>query len=321
MVKVVVGRNPMNIQGAFPDLQKQFPNVEFVYCPKEEDLLEVITDADVFVGWPSRKVFLAAGKLRWVQVPGTGVDSVLAIPELKSGDVLLTNIRGAHGVAISESVFGMILAFTRGIKQSVLNQERRVWAQLELRKQLVELTGSTMGIIGLGSIGRAVARRADAFDMRVLAIDMFPNSKPDYVDELWGLERLGDLLGQSDYVVVTVPGTAQTKSMIGAEEIARMKRTAMLIGVSRGGVIDEAALVEALKEKRLAYAALDVFEREPLPAESELWGMDNVLVTAHIAGGTQFEGKYTIDILRENLGRFLKGEFPLRNQVDKQLGF
>jgi phosphoglycerate dehydrogenase-like enzyme len=215
----------------------------------------------------------------------------------------------------------MILAFTRGIKQSVLNQERRVWAQLELRKQLVELTGSTMGIIGLGSIGRAVARRADAFDMRVLAIDMFPNSKPDYVDELWGLERLGDLLGQSDYVVVTVPGTAQTKSMIGAEEIARMKRTAMLIGVSRGGVIDEAALVEALKEKRLAYAALDVFEREPLPAESELWGMDNVLVTAHIAGGTQFEGKYTIDILRENLGRFLKGEFPLRNQVDKQLGF
>ncbi|MBN1580401.1 MAG: D-2-hydroxyacid dehydrogenase, partial [Anaerolineae bacterium] len=181
--------------------------------------------------------------------------------------------------------------------------------------------GSTMGIVGFGAVGRALAARAQAFEMRIIALDLYPTNKPDTVSELWGLDRLEDLLRESDYVVVTVPYTPQTQGMLGAEQLALMKPGAMLVGISRGGIIDQAALAQMLRDGRLAAAALDVFKPEPLPADSELWDLDNLLMTPHIAGGTQFEGRYILDIFRENLKRFLDGDLPLRNQVNKQLGF
>ena len=321
-MKVVIGYNPMNIQGHLPDLQKEFPSVDFVFCPKADELPAIIADADVYVGWPTRTAYLAAKKLKWVPVPGTGGDGVLSnVPELVADDCIMTNIRGAHSVAIAESALAMILGFTRGIVKSVQNQKQHKWAQRELRSSMIQLTGSTLGIIGLGSIGRALAERAKSFGMHILAVDLFPNQKPGHVDELWGLERMGDLLSHSDYVVVTVPGTSQTSHMIGAAELALMKPSAMLVLVSRGGVVDEKALVEALHSKRLAAAALDVFEKEPLPAESELWDTENLLLTAHISGGTPYEEIFTMQLLRENLDRFTKGNLALRDIVDKKLGF
>ncbi len=190
-----------------------------------------------------------------------------------------------------------------------------------MRQKLLELTDLKMGIIGLGSIGKALAKRAYAFDMHVTAVDMFPNNKPDYVHELWGLDRQNELLAESDIVVVTIPWTAEVQGMIGAEQIALMKPSAMLVGISRGGIIDQKALAAALREKRIACAALDVFEPEPLPADSELWDIENLLIAPHIAGGTQYEGKYLLEIFGENLAKFVAGEFPLRNQINKQLGF
>jgi D-2-hydroxyacid dehydrogenase (NADP+) len=186
---------------------------------------------------------------------------------------------------------------------------------------MVELTDSTMGIVGFGTVGRALAKRAQAFDIRVIAVDLYPIDKTDDVDALWGLDRLGDLLCESDYVVVTVPYTPQTQGMIGAEQLALMKPSAVLIGISRGGIIDQEALAQALRENRLAAAALDVFKPEPLPADSELWDLDNLLITPHVAGGTQLEAQHILDIWCENLNRFLSGGFPLRNQIDKQRGF
>ncbi len=157
--------------------------------------------------------------------------------------------------------------------------------------------------------------------MRVVAVDLLPLSKPVTVEALWGPERLHELLAVSDYVVVTVPYTALTDGMIGAAEIAQMKPGALLVGISRGRIIDEDALIAALKSGHLRGAALDVFAQEPLPPDSELWDMPNVLITPHAAGGTQFEADYILDIFRENLDRFLRGELPLRNQVDKRRGF
>jgi phosphoglycerate dehydrogenase-like enzyme len=235
--------------------------------------------------------------------------------------VLLTSASGTHGACLAESALAMILAFTRGIKDCVLAQQSHTWAIRSIRPKLVEFTGSTMGIIGLGSVGRALAKRAQAFDLRVVAVDMYPVDKPDYVDALRGIEYLDDLLRESDYVVVTVPYTPQTVGMLGAEQLALMKPSAMLVGISRGGIIDQDALADALKEGRLAAAALDVFKPEPLPEDSELWDLENLLITPHTAGGTQFEGKYILDIFRENLGRFLRGDLPLRNQVDKERWF
>jgi phosphoglycerate dehydrogenase-like enzyme len=216
---------------------------------------------------------------------------------------------------------GMIFAFTRGIRDSILRQREHEWAIRAIRPKMVELTGSTMGIVGFGTVGRALARRAQAFDMRIIAVDLYRGEKPDHVDGLWSLDRLDELLRESDYVVVTVPYTPQTVGMIGAEQLALMKPSAMIIGISRGGIIDQEALAAALHGNRLAAAALDVFKPEPLPADSELWDLENLIVTPHVAGGTQLESQHVLDILGENLGRFARGELPLRNQIDKARGF
>jgi phosphoglycerate dehydrogenase-like enzyme len=320
-MKVLVGYNPMGLETAIPEFEGKYPEFKFVHCAKREDTFDLIADADIYVGWLNKEVFLAAKKLKWVQSPSSGINYYLAIPEFVASDVLLTSARGTHGACLAESVMGMILAFTRGIKDAILSQQEHAWAIRQIRPKLVELTGSTMGIVGLGTVGRATAKRAQAFDMRVIAVDLYPTNKPDGVAELWGLDRLDDLLRESDYVVVTVPYTPQTQGMLGSEQIALMKPGAMLVGISRGGIVDQEALAEALREKRLSAAAFDVFKPEPLPSDSELWDLENMLITPHCAGGTQFERQHILDILDENLGRFLHGDLPLRNQIDKQQGF
>ncbi len=320
-MKVLIGTNPMGLEKAIPELQQQYPDITFVYCPEREQTASLIVDADVYIGWLNREIYACAKQLRWIQSPSSGVNYFLDIPELVADGCLLTSASGTHAPAVADSTMAMILAFTRGIRQSVLHQHEGVWRPREIRPHLAELTGSTMGIIGCGSIGRALAQRAKAFGMRVISVDLNPQNKPDAVDELWGLDRLDDLLRASDYVVVMVPYTAQTDNMIGARELGLMRPTAMLVAMSRGGIVDQDALVEALQEKRIAAAALDVCKPEPLPADHPLWKLDNVLITAHIAGGTQHEGKYIMEIFKENLDRLIKNQLPLRNQVNKQLGF
>ena len=320
-MKVLIGWNPMGLEKAIPGLQERFPELEFAQVEKREDTEALIADADVYVGWMSRDIYLAAQQLKWVQSPSSGIDYYLKIPEFKAGDVLLTSASGTHAACLAESALGMILAFTRGIRASILIQPTHEWALRKIRPTCVELTGSTLGIIGLGRVGRALAKRAAAFDMRIVAVDAYPAHQPDTVDALWGLDGLDDLLAQSDYIVVTVPRTPETIDMLGAEQLAKMKSTAILVGISRGGIINQEALADALRSGQIAAAATDVAMPEPLPQESELWDMENVLITPHIAGGTQLEGRYVIEILTENLGKFLKGDLPLRNQVDKDRGF
>jgi len=318
---VLIGPNNMRFERTIPTLQQAFPQCQFASCAQREALADALRDAEVYFGWLDRSHFLAAPRLRWIQSPSTGVNHFLAIPELAEGPVLLTSARGTHSACLAESALAMILAFTRGIRASVLHQREHRWAWREIRPRLVELTGSTLGIIGLGASGRSLAQRAHAFGMRVIAVDIMPYDPPAEVAALWGMDRLTDLLRQADYVVVTVPYTPQTRGLIGEEQLACMKPTAMLVGISRGGIIDQAALACALREGRLAAAALDVFEPEPLPADSELWDLENLLITPHVAGGTQLEAEHLLRIFSENLGRFLRGELPLLNQVDKARGW
>ena len=320
-VKVLVGPNGKGLEEAIPELSQMYPDIEFVHCARREDTSEMIVDASIYLGGLNRETFLAAKRLKWIQTTSTGVNRYLAIPELVESDVLLSSVRGTHGACLAESVFAMILAFTRQIRNCVTKQQQRDWSNRECRPRMIELTGSTMGIIGFGAVGRAVAKRAAAFDMRVVAVDLFPTNTPPSVSELWGLDHLDELLGQSDYVVVAVPYTPDTEGMIGAKEIGKMKPTAMLVGISRGKIIDEDALVAALRGGGLKAAALDVFAQEPLPADSDLWDIENLLITPHAAGGTQFERQYILDIFCENLDRFVRGELPLLNQIDKERGF
>lgn len=320
-MRVLVGPNPFNLEQVIADLAGAYPQVQFAFCPKREDLQAALAEAEVYFGWLTREEFLATTKLRWIQSPSTGVDRFLAIPELRDGDVILTSARGTHRACLAEHALAMILAFTRGIRACVVRQQRHEWAIHELRPKMVELTGGTLGIIGFGAVGRGLAERARVFGLRILAVDVLPQDKPDYVAWLGGLDRLETLLRESDYVVVAAPFTAETRGMLGKDKLALLKPSAILVGISRGGIIDETALCEALREGRLAGAALDVFEQEPLPADSPLWDVENLLITPHIAGGSQFEGQIIRSIFAENLGRYVRGEFPLRNQVDKVRGF
>ena len=318
---VLVGPNTFGLEQIIPDLAGQYPDVEFAFCQDRADLPAMIAQADVYFGWVVRDEFLAAKKVRWIQSPSSGVDYFLAIPELKEGDVLLTSASGTHGACLPEHALALILAFNRGIKRSIEAQRQHKWAIRELRHTMIELTGGTLGIIGFGAVGRGLAERARIFGLRILVVDKYPGEKPGYVGRLEGLDGLDALLRESDYVVVTVPRTAETIGMIGAPQFAIMKPTAILVGISRGKIIDEDALAAALRDGQIAGAGIDVVAQEPLPEDSPLWDLENLIITPHIAGGSQFESQNIRDIFAENLGRFLRGELPLRNQVDKEKGF
>lgn len=320
-MKVLFGPTIMSLEVSLGDLREQFPNVEFEYCPAAGDLNHAIRTADVFVGSMTEDLFKDAKRLKWIQSPSSGVDKYLNIPDLAAGDVLLTSASGAHGPGLAESTLGTMLAFNRGLLTSVYRQQAREWSASELRPVLIELTGMTLGILGFGAFGQHLAERARAFGMNILAIDIRSLSKPDTVSRLWRPDRLDDLLGESDYVAVALPLTPETENLITAEKIALMKPSAILLAMSRGGIVDQDAVARALREKRLRAAALEVMRPEPLPADSYLWDVENLLITSHIAGGTQYERQYVIEIFRDNLDRLLAGNLPLRNQVDKDAGF
>ncbi|MCY4540746.1 MAG: D-2-hydroxyacid dehydrogenase [Chloroflexi bacterium] len=320
-MKVLFGPTIMSLEYSLGDLREQFPDVEFEYCPAVDDLNRAVRDAEVFVGSMTEDLFKDAKRLKWIQSSSSGVDKYLSIPDLAAGDVLLTSASGTHGPGLAESTLGTMLAFNRGLLTSVYRQQARKWSASELRPVLIELTGMTLGILGFGAFGQHLAERAQAFGMNILAIDIRSRVKPDYVSQLWGPDRLDDLLSESDYVVVALPLTPETENLITADKIALMKPSAILLAMSRGGIVDQDAVARALREKRLRAAALEVMRPEPLPADSYLWDVENLLITSHIAGGTQYERQYVIEIFSDNLARLLAGNLPLRNQVDKGAGF
>ena len=294
------------------------PNVEFIVAKNKEEAIEKIPDADAAYGgaWLDRDIFLAAtDKLRWVQIGGAGVDATL-YPEMVESDVILTNASGAFDIPISEHVFSMILCFSRGLNMFIRHQLEGVWRGTSL----MQLAGQTILIIGLGSIGLAVAQRAHGFEMRILAIDPMATEKPDYVEQLEKPDKLQDLLPETDFVAICCPLTKSTFKMIGEAEFQKMKPSSHIINIARGKIIDEASLIRALQEKRIAGAGLDVFEQEPLPADSPLWQMPNVIITTHAAGVSPPTGERSFQIFAENLKRFVASE-PLINVVDKRAGF
>jgi phosphoglycerate dehydrogenase-like enzyme len=263
-----------------------------------------------------------APRLRWVQLTAAGVEEMLDSELARSG-VILTTASGIHAVPIGEYVMGTMLAFAKGLPEAMRAQAERTW-----RSYLAEeLHGKTVGILGLGAIGGYVAKLAKADGMRVLAIRRSARRRAAGreagaldVDELLPPSDLPHLLSQADYVVIAVPLTPESRGLIGERELRTMRRTARIINISRGAVIDEAALVRALKEGWIAGAALDVFQEEPLPPDSELWGMDNVILTPHISGGTPVYMERAVALFCDNLRRYLAGE-PLRNAVDLKRGY
>ena len=313
------------VAGLFGDgfedgLRSEFPDVDFAFAASDEDQAREIKDADAYMGMPSRETFLAAEHLRWLHCPGTGIDKYTEIPEIVDSDVVLTNARGPHAAPMADHVMSMCLAFAHRTNEMVLDQKAHVWDGAKYDRAFIEMEGSTMGILALGDIGSAVARRATGFGMEVYAADKDPFPAPPGVSDVWGLDRLDDLLKMSDWLVVTAPYTLDSKGMIGARELALMKPTAHIIIISRGGIVDEDALFDALSNKRISGAGIDAFEVEPLPEDSPWWDLENVIISPHASALTveMWEGRR--EVFRENLRRFLANE-PFIYVCDKTAGF
>ncbi len=296
------------------------PDLEIVRTTTPEATLAEVVDADVLYGFPSAEIVSVAPRLGWIQASSAGVEFVARIPALVESDVVLTNTRGAHGPSIGEHVFALLLALTRRIPDCLEWQRRRHWGRKEGYRTSREIRGCTMGILGFGAIGRGVAQRATAFELNLLAVDAQAVDGQPFLDEVWPPSRLPDLLAGSDILVIAAPLTAETRHLIDAAALAMMRQDAYLIVVSRGGIVDEAALATALHDGRLAGAAVDVTETEPLPLESPLWDAPNLIITPHLAGDSAPKERRCVEILRDNLLRFANGE-PLLNVVDKRLGY
>lgn len=293
--------------------------IEISRCANSE-VTKHAADIDILFGHPAVDLLSAAPKLKWIQSSSAGVEFVARIPELVASDVILTNTRGAHGPSIGEHAMALLLAMTRLIPESIEQQNRKHWERGRLYRTAREVNGLTMGIIGFGAIGRGIAQRALAFDMNVLAIDAFPVDGYSLVDEVWPISRLEGFVTAVDVLVVAAPLTAETRHLIGAEQLALMKDDAYLIVVSRGGIVDEAALAATLTSGKLAGAALDVVEQEPLPADSPLWDLPRFILTPHLAGASAPKERRVVEIFRDNLVRYMNGD-PLINVVDKSKGF
>ena len=308
-------------------LRGEFPGIEVVQRSDYQRITEDIADCDVAITWSLRtEQVQAARKLRWIHSPAAAVH-LLMIPEIINSDIVVTNAREIHGPVVAEHAMALVLAMAKRIPSSSRWQARRTWAQEQIWYEFPrprEIAGATLGLIGLGSIGMEVARRAAALGMRVVATREHPERGIDLPGRakhaVYGPAAVDEVLTESDYVVVAAPITPQTRGLLDRHRIARMKPDAYLINVSRGALVDEAALLDALRHRTIGGAALDVFDEEPLPPESPFWELDNVLITPHTAGLTENLWDRHYAQISENLRRFVAGE-TLLWQVNKHKGY
>jgi phosphoglycerate dehydrogenase-like enzyme len=286
-----------------------------------EALMAMVEEAEIIFGFRFPVEWLEdARKLKWVQLASAGSDHMLRLGlHERRPDLLLTTASGVHEIPISEHIVAMVLHFARGFHRAVRNQARGEWERFSVE----EAHGKTACLIGYGPIARRAATLLEVLGMRVVAVRAsIAEQQPGFeaIERFYPPEELNDVLAESDYVIIAAPRTPRTEGMVGAEQLRAMKKSAVLVNISRGALVDEPALIEALQSGEIAGAALDVFAQEPLPPESPLWGMPNVLITPHISGSNPHYDRRVTDLFVDNLKRYLGGE-PLRNQVDMERGY
>jgi phosphoglycerate dehydrogenase-like enzyme len=302
----------------FRQLAKACGDHEVFHAANEAEALQAAPQVEVIMGHFLASVCAAAPNLRWIQSFSAGMDKFLFPEIIEREEVMVSNMAGLYASQGGEHAWALLLALARGIPQSLDNQHQRQWQA----DPVVEITGSTLGIVGMGGFGLEMVKRAQGYDMTIIAVDAVRTEKPAGVAELKPAtrENLHDLLRRSDVVMLACPLTQETYHLISREELALMKSTAYLINVTRGGIIDEPALIDALKTGQIAGAGLDVCEQEPLPPDNPLWQAPNLIITPHRAGASQHRPRKIFEFYCQNLERYLKGEKPL-NVINKQRGF
>ncbi len=278
---------------------------------------ELIAETDILVAWgwtDIRPLYLAAPRLKWVHALSAGVEGLIC-PEIQASDIILTNSKGIHGIPVSEHVFSLMLAFTRGLNLLIRRQLDKKWERVTTD----EIHEKTIGIVGLGSIGREIAKKAKGLGMEVVATKQEMTTEI-FVDKLYKPEQLHEMLAVCDFVVVALPLTEKTAGLFTLEEFKAMKPTAYFFNIARGAIVREADLAKALQLGIIKGAGLDVFEAEPLPADSPLWSMDNVIITPHLAAISPCYLDRAVKLFVDNLTRYTQNR-EMFNIVDKKKGY
>lgn len=292
-------------------------DVEVDVADSREDALERIPEADILIGSLNPDLYRRAERLRWVQSWGAGVDGML-FDDFVASEIRLTSAKGTVGVHLAEHAMALLFSLTRGIARAV--RETRWDNRMPIRKASWELIDRTVGIVGLGGTGVALAERIAAFGSRIIAVDPEDVEVPDCVEACRKMDGFNDLLRDSDIVAVCAPLTADTEGMFDDAAFDAMQNHALLINVTRGRIVDEEALLRALREEKIGGAGLDVTPQEPLPPDHPLWSFPNVVITPHTAGGSPNRDDRLLDLITTNIERFRKGQ-PLLSEIDKRKGY
>ena len=316
----------MNIVLCFPVEDRHVEQIRSATLPEDqvinagqERVAECLPEADIFCGHAKVPVpwdeVVKQGRLRWIQSSAAGLDHCL-VPSVIASDIPVTSASGLFAPQVAEQTAALLFSLIRSMRTFFVAQQKKEF----IRRPTNDLLGKTVGIVGFGGNGRQIAKTLAPFGVELLATDLFPHSKPDYVKELWPADQLPALLEASDIVIMCVPLNADTHHMMGQQQFATMRKDALFINVARGQVVNESELAEALQSGHLGGAGLDVTEVEPLPPETALWDMPNVVITPHVGAQSAHRVDVTVDFFCDNLQRFRDG-IRLNNLVDKHLGF
>ena len=312
---------PAGMREAAESLRGEHPSLRPLFYENASDALAKIAGAEAYIGSPDRALMEAGAKLRWVHIFSAGIENYTDLPGLADGRVKMTSLKIFQGPEIADHAFALLLHLTRNMGAYQQAQTTAEWAKSgKPVLPLIELRGRTMLVLGYGGIGVQVAERAKAFGMTVHAIDLDDIPLTVTLEKTGKPDELQAMLPAADVVVNCLPLTPATEGMIGPAEFGKMKQGSYFINVSRGKIADTAALIQALQEKRLAGAGLDVVDPEPLPAESPLWKLPNVIITPHIAGVSDARVGRQNALILENLARFAR-DLPLKNEVHAVKGF
>ena len=297
---------PENVRNQYRDrLKARFPELTIDIADHHSKVGPHIAKADAlltFAPMLSPKVLQDAARLKWVQALGTGVDNLIDQEALRK-DVIVTNIHGIHGPPVSEAALAAMLALARYLPRAVRLQDEKKWFRFPAQL----LHNKTVGIFGVGVIAEALAPKCKAFGMRVIGVSSAPRPAPGF-DDMCSRDEMLKVVGDFDFFVLLTPLTDKTRNSINTDVFAAMKPSSFLVNLARGGVVDEPALVEALKNKRIAGAALDVFSQEPLPTDHPFWSMQNVIITTHQGGFCDVYVDYALPVIEKNMARFLNGD-------------
>ena len=298
---------PEPVRSQYRDrLRRRFPEIAIDLVDHHSKTGPYIAAADALVTFApmlSSQVLQSATRLKWIQALGTGVDNLIDQAALRK-DVIVTNVRGIHGAPVSEAALAGMLALARGLPRAIRAQDERQWRRFPAQL----LHDKTVGIFGIGQIAEALAPKCKAFGMRVVGVTSAPRNVPGF-DRMHRRDELARVVGDFDFLVLLTPLTAATRNSIDTKIFAAMKPTSYLINLARGGVVDEPALIEALNDRRIAGAALDVFSQEPLPVDHPFWSMPNVIITTHQGGFCDVYIDYALPTVETNMECFLKGDF------------